>query len=122
MTRRGFIGKSLAAIGAVGVASRLFPFDRRLPELLSPRSVEAVGSVSAASKVLAQGARLQDFYPKLVVDLRTTRSEEEIKEVFDSYYDDAKDRIRTLFASDPETLIERWHYHHSTGSRDEVEP
>ena len=66
-------------------------------------------------------ARMQ-VYPKLVIDLETTRTEEQIEAALDAVYDVFKDRLRRLADADPQTTIVGWHYHLSVGSVDELEP
>ena len=70
-------------------------------------------------------ARIQ-VYPKIVITLDTIDSREDIDAAFDDFYDDAKAKIRTIVAGLSRTSIPRggdvWHYHPSTGPRDEVEP
>jgi hypothetical protein len=61
------------------------------------------------------------IYPKIVIDLETTRTEKQIRQALDDLYPDFKQRIRALVASDPKTTIVGWHYHLSTGSVDEDE-
>ncbi len=64
-------------------------------------------------------------YPKIVITLDTTDNRIDIDAAFDAFYDDAKEKIRAIVAGLPNTSIPRgeevWHYHHSTGGRDEVE-
>ncbi len=123
ITRRGFIGRAVSLAGALGVVSFLSPLKLGLPrQVLAPESVEASGAISAATKVLSQTARSEQAYPKLVVEVITTRSRAEIEAVFDTYYGPAQASIRALFASDPETIIDKWHYHNSSGTVEEIEP
>ena len=66
-------------------------------------------------------ARIQ-VYPKIVIDLETTRSEAAIRNALDDFFATAKTKIRAIVDADPNTTIIGWHYHLSTGSVDEVEP
>lgn len=66
-------------------------------------------------------ARLQ-VYPKLVIDLETTRTEEQIASALDDVYPALKARLRQMADADPQTTIVGWHFHLSTGPVDEVEP
>lgn len=63
-----------------------------------------------------------EVYPKLVLILDTTRTEDQIRSALDPVYQDLKQSIRNLIASDPQTSIVSWHVHLSTGSVDELEP
>jgi hypothetical protein len=65
-------------------------------------------------------AKIQ-IYPKIVIDLDTTRTEKQIRVALNSLYPGFKQHIRDLVASDPQTTIVGWHYHLSTGSVDEAE-
>lgn len=62
------------------------------------------------------------MYPKLVILFETTRSEAQIRAALDGFIPQAKQRIRDLVDTDPQTSIVSWHYHLSTGRVDEVEP
>ena len=63
-----------------------------------------------------------EIYPKIVILLETTRSEDVIRAALDDFYGAAKTKIRSLVASDPQTSIISWHFHLSTGSVEELEP
>lgn len=61
-------------------------------------------------------------YPKLVIDLETTRSLDQIHRALDDVYEDFKTRLRQMADADPQTTIVGWHFHLSTGPVDEIEP
>ncbi len=61
-------------------------------------------------------------YPKIVIDLETTRTEDQIADALNDVYPAFKNRLRQMADADPQTTIIGWHYHLSTGSVDEVEP
>lgn len=61
-------------------------------------------------------------YPKLVIDLETTRSLDQIHRALDDVYEDFKTRLRRMADADPQTTIVGWHFHLSTGPVDEIEP
>ncbi len=64
---------------------------------------------------------LAEVYPKLVISLDTTRTEDQIRAALNDVFVDLKQAIRALVASDPRTSLVSWHYHLTTGSVDEDE-
>lgn len=63
-----------------------------------------------------------EVYPKIVIVLETTRTEQQIQNALDAVFSHFKDRIRQMVNADAQTTIVSWHYHLSTGPVDEVEP
>ena len=64
---------------------------------------------------------IMQVYPKLLLELDTTRTFEQILGAMESFYADARDVIRGLVAGDPQTAIRFWHYHLLVGSADHNE-
>lgn len=60
---------------------------------------------------------------KLVVEVDTTRDQQEVATRLDGLFEAAKTRVRTLVKNlNPPVTIVSWHYHLSTGAVDELEP
>ncbi len=68
-----------------------------------------------------QGTNEIIVYPKLIITVDTTRTDQQLLNALNSYFEDVKSHLRALLVSFPGTSINHWHVHRADGDRDEVE-
>ena len=60
-------------------------------------------------------------YPKLIITVDTTRTDEQLLGAINEYFNDLKGELRLMCNSFPNTFISSWHVHRIDGAADERE-
>lgn len=108
------------------IRTRLAPLEQtykgRLQALLANDPQTTLVAWSYRLKVLVRPDGYGEVYPKLGLNLDTTRTREQIHNALEPIFDDLKADIRALVAGDSKTAITGWHIHRAAGCFDEGEP
>ena len=62
------------------------------------------------------------LYPKLVIEVESSKTPEALAAALDSWFALAKDDVRSIFGPDPDVRIVAWHSHTSAGPTTDIEP